>query len=186
MKSIFKTKMYLPSMNYQTVYDIDFNKLYSDGKRYILTDLDNTIISYAFSSPTEKEKKLFNDLKEIGFKIVIVSNSPSSRVKGFTTELDVFGISSSKKPLLSGMKRALRHLGNPNKEEVIFLGDQLMTDVLVGNRLGIDTFFVLPLEVKSEKWYTKINRRLEKIVVRKVKKKHPDEYKKLLGDRYGD
>ncbi|QVK19979.1 YqeG family HAD IIIA-type phosphatase [Mycoplasmatota bacterium] len=186
LKEIFKAKMYLPRKNYQTVYDIDFNKLYSEGKRYILTDLDNTIISYSFTSPTDEVKEFFKKLKEIGFQIAIVSNSPISRVKKFLDELDVYGIASCKKPLLNGVRRALNYFDNPSNDEVILLGDQLLTDVLVGNRLGIEVYFVMPLEETSEKWYTKLNRTVEKIIARRVKRKHPDLYKELLGDRYGD
>mgnify|MGYP000657314184 CR=1 FL=1 len=186
INQIFKAKMYLPSKNYQTVYDIDFTQLYSEGKRYILTDLDNTIISYAYDSPTNEVKEFFKMLKEIGFKVVIVSNSPISRVRKFLDELDVYGVASCKKPLLSGVKKAMKYFGNPPLEETILLGDQLLTDVLVANRLGIDIFFVMPLESKTEKWYTKANRRAERFIVKRVKRKHPELYKELLGDRYGN
>ena len=38
-------KKLIPDYVYKTIYDIPLEKLYSDGIRLILTDLDNTLIS---------------------------------------------------------------------------------------------------------------------------------------------
>lgn len=181
---IFNIKNYIPFKTVKSVQEIDYEKLYSEGKRVVLTDLDNTLISYAYSEPNEEMRLFVNNLQSIGFKVIIVSNSPASRVNKFLKALDLKGVALARKPLKVGMNSALGYL-NESKDEMIFLGDQLMTDVLVGNRMNIDTYLVEAIERKSEKWYTKINRRLEIMVVKKIKRKYLEEYNEKLGERYG-
>ncbi len=50
----FKKKNFFPFDYYDSIYSIDYKKLYDDGIRLILTDLDNTLISYKDSMPNEK------------------------------------------------------------------------------------------------------------------------------------
>jgi predicted HAD superfamily phosphohydrolase YqeG len=46
----------------------------------------------------------------------------------------------------------------------------MMTDVLGGNRMGLFTILVLPINVRDEGFFTKINRRIEKLVLSRLKK----------------
>ena len=46
------------------IYKIDFNKLYSEGVKIILFDLDNTIIGYHETLPSEKDKLFIENLKK--------------------------------------------------------------------------------------------------------------------------
>jgi HAD superfamily phosphatase (TIGR01668 family) len=152
-----------------------------------LSDLDNTLISYAYDEPNESMTTFINELKEIGFTVLIISNSPSSRVIPFLTSLDVDGVALARKPLKKYMMKKVKQVNNPI-EEMVFLGDQFMTDVLVGNRIGLDTYLVDAIERKSEKWYTRINRRLERMVLKKIKRKYTGEYNQVLkevGVKYG-
>lgn len=181
---LLKVKNYIPYQSVNKVQDIDFKQLYKEGKRVVLTDLDNTLISYAYDEPNESMTTFVEELRNIGFEVVIISNSPYTRVIRFLDALQLKGVALARKPLKFGMKQAL-DLIEYTKEEMVFLGDQLMTDVLVGNRMKIQTYLVDAIERKSEKWYTKINRFLEKIVVKKIKRKYSEEYKEKLGERYG-
>ncbi|WP_338013962.1 YqeG family HAD IIIA-type phosphatase [Desulforamulus profundi] len=52
--------------------------------------------------------------------------------------------------------------------ETAFVGDQVFTDVLAGNRLGLYTILVTPLAGK-EFIGTRINRKLEKLVLGRIK-----------------
>ncbi len=181
---ILSIKNYIPYKSVKKVQEIDFEELYRQGKRVVLSDLDNTLISYAHSTPNEEMTEFIRKIQQIGFEVIIISNSPASRVNKFLTALELKGVAYARKPLKFGMNEAISYI-NWEKEDMVFLGDQLMTDVLVGNRLGIDTYLVDALEKKSEKWYTKFNRRLERIVVKRIKKKYKKEYNEKLGGRYG-
>ncbi len=179
--NIFKSKNYIPKEYVDKVQSINFKKLYAQGKRVVLSDLDNTLVSYALDTPDDTMTKFVNELREIGFTVLIISNSPTSRVTPFLKELGVDGLALARKPLKKYIMKKINELPY-SIEEMVFLGDQLMTDVSVGNRIGVDTYLVEAIERKTEKWFTKINRRLERAVLRRIKKRYNLEYKTILKD----
>lgn len=173
-------RKFIPLMCEKTIFDIDYNKLYESGKKYILTDLDNTIIPYDISMPDEKIKDYFENLKKIGFEIIIISNNKKHRIQPFAEEVDVNYVYSAKKPLKFGLKKAHKKLNKVNKNEIVAIGDQIVTDVFGANRFKIDVILVKPIKKKSEKWYTKFNRKLEQKVIKIMKKKNPIMYKEIM------
>ena len=70
IERLFKIKKYIPFGCYMTIFDIPFGKLYEEGKRKILIDVDNTMLPYDLKYPTDEIRKLFNDLKEMGYEII--------------------------------------------------------------------------------------------------------------------
>ena len=63
--------------------------------------------------------------------------------------------------------------------EVIFLGDQLVTDIACANNLGIDSILVKTIDFKTQKWYTKINRIREKKIIKKINEINPEIANKI-------
>ena len=188
---LFKNKHFIPSLYVNTIFDIDYNKLYEDGIRLILTDLDNTLISYKETDPLEAQYDWVKKMKEIGFEIIIVSNnSHKDRVSHFTKLLDIKYLNFALKPTKIGMKKALKMANKKYEpEEVIALGDQLMTDILVANRMKFHSVLVKAVDRKSDILPTRINRKLEGHVLKVLKKKETASYnEKLLQyveDSYG-
>lgn len=164
-------KNYLPTYVYESIYNIDFNALYANGKRVILFDLDNTIATYSELEPTNKHIEFRNMLYSIGFNVYIVSNNKGTRISKFTEKFIIDGF------LLKACKpfpnKTLEFLEKHNikKEEVIFVGDQILTDILCANRVGIESILVKTIDKSSQKWYTNINRLREKYIVKKLVKK---------------
>ncbi len=173
----FKIKTYIPTIIVKSIYDIDFVKLYASGKKYILFDLDNTLIPYDKNFADEKLKDFFNNLKHIGYKMMIVSNNHNKRVTDFCSDVKISCINSAKKPFKKGFKKALKVMNVKNKEEVISIGDQLMTDILGSNRCQIDSVLVRPIKKSNERWYTRNNRKMEKNVLKRLKKYDEKTYK---------
>lgn len=161
---------YIPNYVYKTIYDIDFDTLYANGKKIILSDLDNTIAGY---DELEASKKCieWNDLlKKQGFKIYLVSNNNDTRIRKFSKKFYIDGyLSKARKPFTKRLEKFLKE-NNINKEEVISIGDQIVTDIVGFNSLGVDTILVKTINQKKQKWYTKINRSREKRILRKIKK----------------
>ncbi len=180
-------KKLIPSCYYKTINDIPYNKLYENGFRLILTDLDNTLISYLEKEPT---LELFNWKKmveEIGFEIIIVSNSRKERVKNFANSLGLKYVKFAKKPTKLGLKKALRIASHKYAlSEVVEIGDQLMTDVYGSRRLGLYTILVKAIDKKTEILPTKINRKLENHFLMKIQKKYPKLYASALVDYVRD
>ena len=75
----------------------------------------------------------------------------------------------SMKPLKHKFKKILK-MFNFDFSEVALVGDQVLTDVLGSNRCGITSILVDPL-TDEDKVLTKLNRKVEKIVLNKLKKK---------------
>ena len=54
-----------------------------------------------------------------------------------------------------------------------------MTDIVLSNKLGILSVLVDPINPKTEKWYTKINRFFERLILRRINKMHSNEFIEL-------
>ena len=181
-------KKFIPSIIEKTIYDINFKELYDNNKRFILCDLDNTLIPYDLEYAEDDLKAKIKEIQDLGFTFIIVSNNHKGRVEKFSADLGLKCFHSALKPFKTGIKKALRYIKKnyyPNdkikdiKKIVISLGDQLMTDIFASNNVGIDSILVHPLKKKSEKWYTKFNRKMEKFVLKRIKKKAYNVYEEI-------
>lgn len=171
---------YLPTYVYNTIYDIDFDTLYEQGKKVILFDLDNTIATYEQRKPTLKQMEFEKKIKKIGFKIYIISNNSSKRIIEFTNDFKIDGfLTKAKKPFSKKVKKYLL-LNKIKNEECVFVGDQILTDIYCANNLAIDSILVKSINRNTEKWYTKINRKREYLIIKKLAKKKMSNAKEVL------
>lgn len=174
-----RKKYFYPNEYHQTIFDIDFKLLKEKGIRYILIDLDNTLIPYDEHVANAKIIVLMKKIKELDLQVMIISNNKQRRVKAFCDSLNVDYIYSARKPFKYGFKKALKKLNHPPKDKVALIGDQFMTDVFGGNRMGFYTIVVDAIKRKSEKWYTKLNRRLERKILERLKRTDLEYFEKL-------
>jgi HAD superfamily phosphatase (TIGR01668 family) len=159
-----------PRLQVQTIYDIDTESMWQDGIRGIITDLDNTLVGAKAPYATPELQVWLQRLRKKGFQVVIVSNNNKGRVSKFAQPLSIPFIHRAKKPSLSAFRKSLA-LMNLRAEETAVIGDQLMTDVLGGNRMGLYTIWVQPISLADEGVFTKmINRRLEKVALSWMKR----------------
>jgi HAD superfamily phosphatase (TIGR01668 family) len=181
-------KKLIPDYYYNSIDDIPFTKLYDEGYRLILTDLDNTIVSYKVLDPTKESHDFKKMLEEIGFEVIIVSNSKKDRVDRFSTELGLPYVKHAMKPLKKGYKRAMKKVASKQypKSEILTIGDQIMTDIFGSKRLKLTTILVKAIDRKTEVWTTRFNRKMEKFFLKRIKKKLPNLYKEKLEKYVGD
>lgn len=160
---------YIPDIYKKSIYSIDYDKLKDRGIKCILFDLDNTIAPLSIKKPNKKIKDLFNDLKKKGFKIIIFSNNGKVRLKPFKDELEVDCAFSCKKP----MRKKFDLILNDYKysiSEVAIIGDNIVTDILGGNKVGITTILVNPISNK-ELLSAKVSRFFEVFIIKKLAKR---------------
>ncbi len=162
-------EIYVPDIYQKSIQTINYDSLYARGIRCLLIDLDNTIAPITMKEPNKKIIDLFNDLKNKGFKIVIFSNSTKARVKSFKEALGVDGVHSALKPFKGKYKKVMS-LYEFQEPQIACIGDQLITDIKGGNRMGLTTILVNPVGVK-ERFTTKLNRYFEKRILRKLRDK---------------
>ena len=163
MFGIFYPKEYVDS-----TYEIDFKALYNKGYRGVLFDIDNTLVPHGFPAD-ERAKKLFKDLKEIGFCTCLISNNKEPRVRPFALEVDSPYIFDAHKPSVKNYKKAMEVMGTDITNS-LFVGDQLFTDVYGANRADMHTILVKPIHPKEEIQII-LKRYLEKIVLSEYQRK---------------
>lgn len=175
-----KLKRYIPTYTYQSIFDIDFLALYENKIRLIFMDIDNTMVPYTSNKPTPDSLQLIESLKEMGFMVVFISNNNKERVSTFCEGLDIPCVHFALKPLKRGFKKGLklvRKIYQP--DEVVVIGDQLMTDIVGGNKMGFTTILVSAILKKSDIFSTRINRKRERRIMKKLKRYFPKDYERL-------
>lgn len=133
-------KKFYPYAYVDSVFVIDYEKLYALGYRGLIFDIDNTLVHHGDDSTPEVDA-LFLRLHSLGFKTVLLSNNSEERIKSFIKNIDTQYIEDAKKPETSGYLKAVKMMGL-KKEEVIFIGDQLFTDILGANKCGLASILV--------------------------------------------
>lgn len=163
-------KKLIPHKNVRSIFEIDLRALWQAGVRGIITDLDNTLVGAKRPHATPELIAWLDQIRSIGFRVVIVSNNDRSRVSAFSEPLNIPYIYRAKKPGAAAFKKALA-LMNLDPRQAAVVGDQMLTDVLGGNRLGIYTILVTPIALHEEGFFTKVNRRIEKAALFWMKRK---------------
>ena len=158
-------KLLKPYMYVKDVFSIDYRKLQQEGIKGIMFDIDNTLINYEQHTVDEKLLELFKDLNDRGFKVALVSNGPQKRVEKFNLDLSIFALHRALKPSRRGLKKAIKSMKIERKQAVI-VGDQIFTDVLAANRLGIKSVLVQPIKPKDS-WGEIKKRIIEKKLLKK-------------------
>ncbi|MBP3461789.1 MAG: YqeG family HAD IIIA-type phosphatase [Bacilli bacterium] len=160
---------YLPDMYKENIYKINYDKLKEIGIKCLLFDLDNTIVPFREKEPRMETKELFYKLKQKDFKIIIFSNSPKIRLMPFKEELNVEIYGNARKPHRKSFCNVLKKY-KFNENEVAIIGDQMLTDIVGGNRVGITTILITPLESKDPFW-TIPNRIRERRIMQQLRDK---------------
>lgn len=181
--------MFYPNEEYGSTYQIPFDEFYEKGYRAIIFDIDNTLVPHG--APADKRSmQLCRELKEMGFRICFLSNNGEARVKPFAEAMEAKFICDGGKPLKKGYLQAAEIL-EAKQEEILFVGDQLLTDVLGANGAGYYSILVAPIQ-KNEDFWIVMKRLLERIWVffyrksRKYKGKRPNRsgYEANIPERY--
>lgn len=165
---------FIPDIYAKNIFNVDYKKLKKDGIKCVLFDLDNTIAPLSENEPSRDVKELFAFIDDLNMKIIILSNSKKKRVAPFKESLNVDSAYLSMKPLKRKLKKVLG-MFNLDFSEVALIGDQVLTDVFCANRCGVTSILVDPL-TDEDKFFTKINRIFEKMILKKIEKK--DIYEK--------
>lgn len=165
MKSLY------PSYRIDSAYRIDYKEWYDRGIRGIIFDIDNTLVEHG-AAATKEAVALFQELRQIGFQTMLLSNNKEPRVKSFANEVGSAYIYKADKPSRKGYRTSMEQMGT-TPETTLFVGDQLFTDVWGANRTGITSILTSPIDPKEEIQIV-LKRYLEKIVLffYERKKKH--------------
>ena len=145
--------------------------------KVIVSDIDNTLVTYDDAEPTPEVSAWYHALIESGVKVAFASNNDEARVTLFNRSLGAPMIAKSGKPLTRGVRRMMEESGG-TLENTVLLGDQLLTDIMAANRLGIRSVVVPPIKDKKT-FFFRAKRAIEKpFMTRYIK-----EMKNILEDQ---
>lgn len=143
----------------------DFEAAYNRGKRLIIFDVDNTIVPHG-APADDNAREVFGRLKGLGFKLCAISNNGKERVKSFAEDSGGIGyIYKAGKPAAKGYIKALEAAG-ARKDEALFFGDQIFTDILGAKRAGIESVLVKPVDKSTDEIQIVLKRILEKPIIK--------------------
>jgi HAD superfamily phosphatase (TIGR01668 family) len=177
---LFKTILFLFNnisknniANYEvkTFCNIDLNLLKQNGIKYIISDIDQTIVSQNSNNISKEVLKKIRQIEDIfGNKsLCFLTNEYSkTRAKIFCHKYNLIIIDSKeyKKPLPNAFMTAISYFGtNINKSEICFIGDRIFTDIIGANCLGMYTIKLQqPYNILSDNFITKLLRKIENII----------------------
>ena len=164
-------KLY-PTEDAESIYDIDFAEFRKKGYRAVLFDIDNTLVEHG-APATQMVIDFFAGLHEMGYETCLISNNKEPRVASFAGQVSSRYLYKAGKPSPDGYNKAMELCGT-TKDNTLFVGDQLFTDVWGANRAGVYSILVKPIHPKEEIQIV-LKRRLEWIVLffyRRYKKRH--------------
>lgn len=162
-----------PDSYQENIYVINYNKLKKKGIKYILFDIDNTILPVNSIEIPEKLQNLINKLTQ-DFKICLLSNNSLNRVKPVAEELKIPYLANAGKPGKKAFIKAISLLAG-TKENTTIIGDQLLSDIAGGNTYGIYTILVDSLK-NHYNLPTGVNKIFQSILIRKIDKIKKHEY----------
>lgn len=155
--------MLKPNYLLKDVYCVTYEFLQKNNIKAVVFDIDNTLVGFTVKEPTQKIIDHINNLKQNGIKVAIASNNNKIRVGRFCENLDVLFVHRACKPLPFALLKITRLLGVKCKETML-VGDQVYTDSLGANFLGMTSVMVDIIDTKETLLF-KIKRALEKPVI---------------------
>ena len=95
---------FYPGEYVDSTYAIDFDRLYEEGYRGVIFDIDNTLVPHG-APADERACALFAHLKELGYHCMLLSNNKEPRVKMFNDAVQVSYIYKAGKPNPANYRR---------------------------------------------------------------------------------
>ena len=140
---------FFPSEYAESVFHIDYEKLYRLGYRGLIFDIDNTLVHHGADSTPEVDQ-LFARLHEKGFKTLLLTNNDEERTERFNRNIGTLYICRAGKPGRGPYEKALAMLELPG-ERVVCIGDKIFRDVEGAGNSGLKSILVRFIRLKSEK-----------------------------------
>jgi len=156
--------------NYKIFQDIPFSLLKEEGIKFIISDIDQTIVSQSNNKLSQSMQNKLKEVQSIFGKdsFCLLTNEPSiERTNYFNFfDIDVIDSRKDKKPCINAFLHASNYFGekiNPNT--ICFIGDRVFTDIMGANNAGMKTIRVDVLDPKSDNFITYILRYIEKLYI---------------------
>lgn len=160
-------RLVTPDIIVPHVSDVTPELLKERGIRAVVSDLDNTLVCWHDEAIADPVLDWLETLRRAEIKVCLASNTQRlSRLNRIAERMGVLHVpSSARKPFTRGLRHALALLDS-TPTETAMVGDQILTDVLAGNRVGCTTILVTPLSQREFFGTRLISRPIERLLLR--------------------
>jgi HAD superfamily phosphatase (TIGR01668 family) len=131
-----------PWMRADSALEIPFDRLAADGVRALLFDLENTLIPPG-GPFTDEGRAIVAKARAAGLDVAVVSNASASWVAAELGHEGIPFVAPAGKPGRDAFERGCALLGVA-PADAVYVGDQMITDVLGAQRAGLRTILVPP------------------------------------------
>jgi HAD superfamily phosphatase (TIGR01668 family) len=132
-----------------TLAELPLHQLLAQGIRALVLDVDRTLLPRRGSELPEAMEAWLRRAQQT-LPLHLFSNNPSrSRIGSVASQLGVDFTTSAGKPRRGPLRRVVEQLELPH-HQVAIIGDRVFTDVLAGNRLGLYTVLVKPVDALGQ------------------------------------
>ena len=155
-----------PDYEFKRIFDIEDDFFEKENIKYLLIDIDNTLVADNAPDATEEAISFLAGLKDKGIKFHLVSNNSEQRVMSFNKNLNHPATSKAGKPFVKKINAIIDEM-DARKEETALIGDQIFTDLLASKNAKIRMILVNPINTKIENSFFKFKRFMEKLVYKR-------------------
>lgn len=156
-----------PNIKLDKITDISVDILKKYNITALILDVDNTLSTHHGQVLTDGLENWLKNMRENDIKLTVLSNSTKKRLDPFAKKIGLDYISLGLKPLPFGYLRALKALGTKRKNTAI-VGDQIFTDTLGGNLVGLNTVLLTPIKPETSLRF-RFKRKIEKFLIKHLK-----------------
>ena len=135
----------LPTVITDSLTDLTPSFLEQQGIKLLMLDFDNTIVPYTTNVPTADMEIWLRCMVRMGVKLCVVSNSKRDRVRIFCREYGIPCVTHARKPFSKGIRECLA-LFEMKPEQCALVGDQIYTDTLGANGVGVKSILVKAID----------------------------------------
>ncbi len=159
--------MFKPNVKLDKITDITISILEKYNINSLILDVDNTLSTHHGQVLTDGLEEWLKLMRQNGIKMTVLSNSKAKRLEPFAKKIGLDYISLGLKPLPFGYWRALKRLGTKRKVTAI-VGDQIFTDILGGNLVGLKTVLLTPIKPETSLRF-RTKRKIESYLIKILK-----------------
>lgn len=163
--------LFYPTVDLQGVSEITPELMSAHEVSALVIDIDNTLTTHNNPEIRTEELEWLERMKQQKIPMVLVSNNNVPRVEPFANLVELPYVANAKKPLSSGFQRAQEILKVSQIQRIAMVGDQIFTDVYGGNRYGMKTFWVTPMQMEGGFFFNLKRWAEQKVIDRYYKQK---------------
>lgn len=152
-----------PWMEFDRAEEVPYELIASQGMRAVLFDLENTLVPPG-GPFTPEGREILRKVRDAGLGVGVVTNASAGWVPRALRAEGVPFVAPAGKPGKDAFVSACRTLG-VRPDEAVYVGDQMITDVLGAQRAGLRAILVRPRYTK-EFWSSRFQRAVARGVLR--------------------